>query len=98
MEWCVLRLVILPKLSDLRGWVLAIITVTPWYILRMEGSPIQPAFMSYLSVSCQISNFVALAHATATVKSVRPRDSRPPYHNLTIVYIYFRRPKHVAYE
>jgi hypothetical protein len=49
----------------------AIITVAPWYQFRMEGSPIQPAFMSYLSVSCQISTFVAFAHATATVKSVR---------------------------
>ena len=58
----------------------------------------QPAFMSYLSVSCQISNFVALAHATVTVKSVRPKDSRYPYHSLTIVYICFRHPKHAAYE
>ena len=58
----------------------------------------QPAFMSYLSVSCQISNFVALAHATVTVKSVRPKDSRDPYHNLTTVYICFRRPKPVEYE
>ena len=84
--------------TDFEWMTVAIITVTPWYMLRMKGSPIQPAFVSYVNVSCQTSNFVALAHATATVKSVRPRDLRPLPHNLTIVSFSSRRPRHVAYE
>ena len=48
-----------------------LITATPFFLSRLEGSSIYKLFSSYLSVSFTISNFTFLAHATATTKSVR---------------------------
>ena len=47
------------------------ITATPYFLSRLEGSPMQRAFSSYLSTSFTFANFFFLAHATATSKKVR---------------------------
>ncbi|KAH8106313.1 nucleoside transporter-domain-containing protein [Cristinia sonorae] len=44
----------------------AIITATPFFLSRLEGSSLKSTFSSYLSTSFTISNFIFLAHATAT--------------------------------
>ncbi|KZV77161.1 hypothetical protein PENSPDRAFT_645434 [Peniophora sp. CONT] len=49
-----------------------LITATPFFLSRLEGTSIYKLFSSYLSVSFTISNFTFLAHATATTKNSSP--------------------------
>ncbi|THH08185.1 hypothetical protein EW146_g9079 [Bondarzewia mesenterica] len=44
------------------------ITATPYFLSRLEGSPVRSLFSSYLSTSFTFANFSFLAHATATSK------------------------------
>ncbi|KZT12879.1 uncharacterized protein LAESUDRAFT_640138 [Laetiporus sulphureus 93-53] len=44
------------------------ITATPYFMSRLEGSSLQSSFSSYLSTTFTIANFSLLAHATATSK------------------------------
>lgn len=46
----------------------AMITATPFFLSRLEGSPMRSTFNSYLSTTFMASNFGFLAHATATAK------------------------------
>ncbi|OBZ76440.1 Nucleoside transporter FUN26 [Grifola frondosa] len=46
----------------------ALITATPYFLSRMEGSPLKSTFSSYLSTTFTAANFLFLAHATATSK------------------------------
>lgn len=46
----------------------AVITATPYFLSRLEGSPLKSTFSSYLSAAFMISNLPFLAHATATAK------------------------------
>lgn len=58
----------------------AVITATPYFLSRLEGSPLKSTFSSYLSAAFMISNLPFLAHATATAKQVgriRPQLSLP---------------------
>ncbi|KAI5832708.1 hypothetical protein K523DRAFT_344347 [Schizophyllum commune Tattone D] len=48
----------------------AIITATPYFLSRLEGSPLQKTFSSYLSTSFTASNFFFLACATARSKRI----------------------------
>jgi equilibrative nucleoside transporter 1/2/3 len=48
----------------------AMITATPYFLSQLEGSPLQHVFPSYMSLIFTASNFVLLAHATATAKQV----------------------------
>ncbi|TRM68483.1 nucleoside transporter-domain-containing protein [Schizophyllum amplum] len=50
--------------------VAAIITATPYFLSRLEGSPLQRTFSSYLSTSFTASNFVFLAFATVRSKQI----------------------------
>ncbi|THH33639.1 hypothetical protein EUX98_g506 [Antrodiella citrinella] len=43
-----------------------IITATPFFLTRLEGSSLKSTFSSYLSTTFTISNFVFLAHATVS--------------------------------
>lgn len=44
----------------------AIITATPFFLSRLEGSSLKSTFSSYLSTSFTVANFFVLAHATVT--------------------------------
>ncbi|PSR73483.1 hypothetical protein PHLCEN_2v10775 [Hermanssonia centrifuga] len=44
----------------------ALITATPYFLSRVEGSPLKSTFSSYLSTTFTFANFAFLAHATAT--------------------------------
>ncbi|KAI0363552.1 hypothetical protein BV20DRAFT_1047586 [Pilatotrama ljubarskyi] len=44
------------------------ITATPYFLSRLEGTSLKGTFSSYLSVTFTIANFGFLAHATATAK------------------------------
>ncbi|KIP09195.1 hypothetical protein PHLGIDRAFT_126498 [Phlebiopsis gigantea 11061_1 CR5-6] len=44
----------------------ALITATPYFITRLEGSSLKPTFSSYLSTTFTVANFLFLAHATAS--------------------------------
>ncbi|KAI0068951.1 hypothetical protein BV25DRAFT_1791166 [Artomyces pyxidatus] len=44
------------------------ITATPYFLSRLKGSSIHSTFGSYLATSFTLSNFLFLAHATATSK------------------------------
>ncbi|KAI0751483.1 nucleoside transporter-domain-containing protein [Daedaleopsis nitida] len=46
----------------------ALITATPFFQSRLEGSSLRSTFSSYLSTTFTAANFVFLAHATATAK------------------------------
>ncbi|KAA1466077.1 hypothetical protein DENSPDRAFT_830825 [Dentipellis sp. KUC8613] len=46
------------------------ITATPYFISRLEGSPLRSTFSSWLSTTFTFANFFALAYATATSKKV----------------------------
>ncbi|OCH95953.1 hypothetical protein OBBRIDRAFT_787800 [Obba rivulosa] len=46
----------------------ALITATPYFMSRLEGSSLQSSFSSYLSTTFTASNLGFLAHATATSK------------------------------
>ena len=46
------------------------ITATPYFLLRLEGSSLKSTFSSYLSTSFTVANFFFLAHATATTRQV----------------------------
>ncbi|TFK43275.1 nucleoside transporter-domain-containing protein [Crucibulum laeve] len=48
------------------------ITATPYFLSRVAGSPLRSTFSSYLSTSFTASNFIFLAHATATSKHSTP--------------------------
>lgn len=55
----------------LSSWYNAVmITATPYFLSRLEGSAIRNTFSSYLSTSFTFSNFAFLAHATATSSKV----------------------------
>lgn len=47
------------------------ITATPYFLSRLEGSSVKGTFSSYLSTAFTIPNLLFLAHATATSKKVR---------------------------
>lgn len=49
----------------------ALITATPYFISRLQGSPLQNSFSSYLSLIFTTANFGFLIHSTATAKQVR---------------------------
>lgn len=55
------------------------ITATPFFLSRLEGSAIQNTFSSYLSTSFTFSNFAFLAHATATSTKAGPLHYIFPY-------------------
>ncbi|TFY78215.1 hypothetical protein EWM64_g5798 [Hericium alpestre] len=44
------------------------ITATPYFISRLEGSPLRSTFSSWLSTSFTFANFFVLAYATTTAK------------------------------
>ncbi|PCH41327.1 hypothetical protein WOLCODRAFT_162995 [Wolfiporia cocos MD-104 SS10] len=44
------------------------ITATPYFLSRLDGSPFRSSFSSYMSTTFTIVNFGVLAHATATSK------------------------------
>ncbi|CCM03372.1 uncharacterized protein FIBRA_05502 [Fibroporia radiculosa] len=44
------------------------ITATPYFLSRLEGSSLKSSFSSYLSTTFMVSNFSFLAHATATAQ------------------------------
>ncbi|KAG6907603.1 hypothetical protein DXG01_008221 [Tephrocybe rancida] len=46
------------------------ITATPYFLSRLDGSPLKGVFSSYLSVTFTASRFIFLAHATAISKQV----------------------------
>ena len=48
----------------------AIITATPYFLSRLDGTPLKSTFSSYLSTTFTAANFGFLAHATATAKKV----------------------------
>ncbi|KAJ3867687.1 nucleoside transporter-domain-containing protein [Lentinula novae-zelandiae] len=48
----------------------ALITAIPYFLSRLSGSSLQSTFISYLSITFTLSNFLCLAHATATSKQV----------------------------
>ncbi|KAJ7591502.1 nucleoside transporter-domain-containing protein [Mycena floridula] len=48
------------------------ITATPFFLSRLTASPLKPAFSSYMSTSFTASNFMFLAHATASAKQASP--------------------------
>ncbi|KAL0949190.1 hypothetical protein HGRIS_009268 [Hohenbuehelia grisea] len=48
------------------------ITATPYFLSRLEGSQYKSTFNSYLSTSFTAANFAFLAHATATSKQTIP--------------------------
>lgn len=48
----------------------ALITATPFFLSRLEGSSLKSTFSSYLSVTFTVANFCVLAHATVTSKQV----------------------------
>ncbi|KAE9404472.1 hypothetical protein BT96DRAFT_964197 [Gymnopus androsaceus JB14] len=50
----------------------ALITATPYFLSRLAGSSFQSTFSSYLSITFTLSNFLFLAHATATSKQMSP--------------------------
>ncbi|KAI5122120.1 hypothetical protein M0805_000768 [Coniferiporia weirii] len=49
-----------------------LITATPYFLLRLAGTPLESTFSSYLSITFTIANFVFLAHATITSKQSSP--------------------------
>ncbi len=49
-----------------------VITATPYFMKRFEGSGLEHTFSSYLSTTFTASNFIFLAHATVTSKHVSP--------------------------
>ncbi|KAI0317743.1 nucleoside transporter-domain-containing protein, partial [Amylostereum chailletii] len=49
-----------------------LITATPFFLARLEGSSLRSLFSSYLSTSFTFSNFFFLAHATWSTKSASP--------------------------
>ncbi|KAJ4472135.1 nucleoside transporter-domain-containing protein [Lentinula aciculospora] len=50
----------------------ALITAIPYFLSRLAGSSLQSTFSSYLSITFTLSNFLCLAHATATSKQTPP--------------------------
>ncbi|KAG6875395.1 hypothetical protein C0992_004014 [Termitomyces sp. T32_za158] len=48
------------------------ITATPYFLSRLNGSPLKRVFSSYLSVTFTAANFLFLAHATAVSKRTSP--------------------------
>ncbi|KAH9843954.1 nucleoside transporter-domain-containing protein, partial [Rhodofomes roseus] len=46
----------------------AMITATPYFMSRLDGSPLKASFSSYLSMAFMFSNLIFLGHATATSK------------------------------
>lgn len=50
----------------------AMITATPYFLSRLEGSSFKISFSSYLSLTFNVCGFVSLAHATATSKEASP--------------------------
>ncbi|KAI0698630.1 nucleoside transporter-domain-containing protein [Cytidiella melzeri] len=44
----------------------ALITATPYFLARLEGSSLRSTFSSYLSTTFTVANFGFLAHATST--------------------------------
>ncbi|KZT72706.1 hypothetical protein DAEQUDRAFT_685851 [Daedalea quercina L-15889] len=46
----------------------AMITATPYFMSRLDGTPLKASFSSYLSMAFMVPNLIFLAHATATAK------------------------------
>ncbi|KAH9951820.1 nucleoside transporter-domain-containing protein [Amylocystis lapponica] len=63
----------------------AMITATPYFLSRLNNSPMKSTFTSYLSTSFTASGFVSLAYATATIK----QTSNPRRILVTISWIAF---------
>ncbi|KAF8974277.1 nucleoside transporter-domain-containing protein [Flammula alnicola] len=49
-----------------------VITAMPFFLARLSTSPLRSTFASYLTTSFTASNFIFLAHATATSKTTSP--------------------------
>ena len=65
-----------------------LINAIPYFLSRLDGTPYRSTFASYLSTSFMASNFLFLAHATATSSPVRhsfPFQSRIETDGLTTV-------------
>ena len=60
-----------PLNPNLTSLLPALITATPYFLTRLEGSSLKSTFSSYLSTTFTVANFAFLAHATATTKQVR---------------------------
>ena len=56
--------------SGLSRRCIALITATPFFLSRLEGSSLRSTFSSYLSTTFTIANFGFLAHATSTSRQV----------------------------
>ncbi|KAG6919287.1 hypothetical protein DXG01_007419 [Tephrocybe rancida] len=54
------------------GYIAVMITATPYFLSRLNGSPLKGIFSPYQSVTFTVSNFVFLAHATAVSKRTSP--------------------------
>lgn len=65
----------LDVLNSLLTRFVALITATPYFLTRLQGSSLKSSFSSYLSVTFTVTNFVALAHATVSAKQVGPTRS-----------------------
>ena len=76
--------VLLPWNGACRSWLpghwegyermcIALITATPYFQSRVAGTSLKSVLSSYMSMTFTASNFVFLAHATATAKKVRTR-------------------------
>ena len=72
VEWCVCMFRCMEAGWHMFRSFLALITATPYFLLRVAGTSLKSAFSSYLSTTFTVTNFVFLAHATATAKKVRP--------------------------
>ncbi|KAJ2933445.1 hypothetical protein H1R20_g3639, partial [Candolleomyces eurysporus] len=49
-----------------------VITAMPYFLSRLQGSPLKTTFGSYMTTTFTLSNFIFLAHATVTSKHTRP--------------------------
>lgn len=56
--------------GHLSNITVVMITATPFFLSRLDGSPMKSSFSSYLSTTFTAANFGFLAHATATSKQV----------------------------
>jgi solute carrier family 29 (equilibrative nucleoside transporter), member 1/2/3 len=61
----------LSKAHFLTSCFAALITAVPYFLSRVEGSPLRATFSSYLSFSFTGPSLIFVAHAAATSKQVR---------------------------
>jgi equilibrative nucleoside transporter 1/2/3 len=57
--------------GNVLSYRIVLITALPFFLSRLSGSPFQETFSSYLSITFLSADFIFLAHATATSKTVR---------------------------